>query len=365
MIEPTEMFSSIDPIAFLRTAVKANSSKGVKELIAELPIVSENAYTYDPVKPERGWKEGYLHWYPVGGDRGNAGRIKLAGSPENPLAERIINSIESLIELERQIELTSSSDTPPPSDPREAITRYFQLPPLDELPAWKPLIRGMRATDYGRGLARRIRVRLIRATRPVEYTVLIEDDGIGQQAGRIHSTLLSLGRSDKPDKPYLIGVFGQGGSSAYAASEFSWIISRRAPEVGEGSPDLGWTVIKHVYPIGRRDDYWAYLAAHPDGRVPALPVSAAEEIGFKRGTWIAHVNYNFGRTEPARTLYQALNHLLFNPVLPYELYTRPALERPDPMWGNGYRLSRLGEDKKALDKKFEPQSVGKPGEVDR
>lgn len=364
MTEPTEIFSSMDPVTFLRTAVKANNSRAVKELIAGLPIVDENAYTYDPTKPERGWKEGHLHWYPVGGDRGNAGRIKLAGSPENPLAERIINAIESLIELERQIELARSQDTPPPSNPREAIKRYFQLPPLDELPAWRPLIRGMKATEYGRELAKRIRVRLIRSSRPVEYTVLIEDDGIGQQAGRIHSTLLSLGRSDKPDKPFLMGVFGQGGSSAYAASEFSWIISRRAPEVGEEGHDLGWTVIKHVYPIGRRDDYWAYLAANPDGRVPALPISAAEGIGFKRGAWIAHVNYNFGRTEPARTLYQALNHLLFNPVLPYELYTRPAPERPDPMWGNGYRLSRLGEDKKALDKKFEPQSVGKLPEVD-
>jgi hypothetical protein len=46
-----------------------------------------------------------------------------------------------------------------------------------------------------------------------------------------------------------------------------------------------------------------------------------------------------------------LNHLLFNPVLPYELYTRPAPEAPEPMYGTGYRLSRLSaKEQLPLDK---------------
>src|SRR5262249_23623776 len=147
-----------------------------------------------------------------------------------------------------------------------------------------------------------IRVRLLREARPDEYTILIEDEGIGQVAENTHLTLLSLGTSDKPEKAYLIGVFGQGGSSAYAASEFSWLISRRAPGLLDGANDtIGWTVIKHIYPKGRRDDYWAYLAAHPSGQVPSLPSSAAAEIDFQHGTRVAHINYNFGKTEPSRT----------------------------------------------------------------
>ena len=360
MGKTSELLAPLDPNALLLALIKSMSSKGIKELLARLPIVGENEYAYDTSKPEVGWKEGLLHWYPVGADRGNAGRIKLAGSPENPIAERIINAIESLIELQRHCELRINLGASLPVGPREAVKRYFDLPPLDEIPGSKSLIGGMKASEYARGIAKRVRVKLVRETRPVEYTVLVEDDGIGQLPERIHATILSLGKSDKPDKPYLIGVFGQGGSSAYAASEFSWVISRRAPELLDKDCNaVGWTIIKHVYPVGRRDDFWAYLAAHPDGRVPTLPVLAADRVGFKQGTWIAHVNYNFGRTEPARTLYQSLNHLLFNPVLPYELYTRPAPERPDPMWGNAYRLSRLGSNKKALDKKFEPQPVGK------
>jgi hypothetical protein len=355
MIKPTEIR---DQAKFVRGAVAATSSKAVKDLLSSLPVVAENEYAFNELNPERGWREGYFHWYPVGRDRGNAGRIKLAGAPENPIAERTINAMEIVIELERQRELKAAPGTLPPQSPREAVRRYFDLPPLDALPRWPHPIRGQKAVEYARELARRIKVKLIRATRPVEYAVLIEDEGLGQPPERMHSTLLSLGRSDKPDKPYLIGVFGQGGSSAYAASEFSWIISRRAAELLDGaSAGVGWTVIRKISPAGRRDQYWAYLAAHPDGRVPALSVAAGDVIGLKHGTRIAHVKYNFGATEPARTLYQSLNHLMFNPLLPYELYSGPD-RRPDPMWGNGYRLSRLAAQEKVdLDKNFAPQPV--------
>lgn len=118
--------------------------------------------------------------------------------------------------------------------------------------------------------------------------------------------------------------------------------------------------MKHVFPKGRRDDYFAYLAAHPDGRVPTLPAAAGDKIGLKHGTRFAHVKYDFGKTEPAAQLYRGLNHLLFNPVLPYELYTGPN-RAPDPMYGNGYRLSLRAERDKEhiLDKSFGRQVITK------
>ena len=113
-----------------------------------------------------------------------------------------------------------------------------------------------------------------------EFAVFIEDDGIGQAPERMHETLLSLGSSDKGDKPYLIGLFGQGGSSTYAASEYSWCISRRAPEVLDGKSDgVGWTIVRAGFPEGKEDPVLAYLAAHPSGQVSSLPSSAAEAIG--------------------------------------------------------------------------------------
>jgi hypothetical protein len=360
-MKPADLSNHVDPTVFARRLTAATSTKAVKDLLASLPIVPENDYNFDPRHPEQGWKPGYFHWYPVGGERGNAGRIKLAGQPENPLAERTINAHEAVIELMRQLELKGNPSAAMPTSPRDAVWRYFDLPPLDELPQWPHPIRGQKPKAYARSLARHVRLRLIRESRPVEYTVIVEDEGIGQAPALVHERLLSLGSSDKADKPYLVGVFGQGGSSAFAACEFSWVVSRRHPELLDGQADgIGFTIIKRILPSPpRRDVYWAYLAAEPEGSIPVLPASVGPAIELTHGTRIAHVAYNFGKAEPARTLYQSLNHLLFNPVLPYELYTRPVSsdKGPDPMYGNGYRLSNMANDKKALDKRFSNQSV--------
>jgi hypothetical protein len=360
MIKPTDLQRHVDPQVFTKEIAGAVTTKKVDALIAQLPVVAENEYIFNPKDPYAGWKEGGFHWYPVGGERGNAGRIKLAGSPINPIGERTINGMEALIEMMRQLELKSGPATPP-TTPREAVKRYFELPPLEAVPGWRQPIRGQKPKDYARTIASKIRIKLVHEGRPAEYTVMIEDDGIGQTPDKMHSTLLSLGESDKADKPYLIGVFGQGGSSTFAASTYSWIMTKRHPELLGGSEDgIGWTIIKQIYPTVRRDPYFAYLAAHPDGRVPILPASAANLVGLTHGTRFVHVSFNFGKTEPARRLYSALNHLLFNPVLPYELYTGPD-RRPDPMWGNGYRLSRRYEADKqhVLDKTFGPHVITK------
>lgn len=345
----------IDHTDFLRAALSATSTLAMRKLLETLPVVDENSYVFNDEDPEQGWQNGSFHWIPVGKDLGNQGRIKLAGEPENPICERTINAMEALIELERRRELARDPSAPAPESPREAVLRYFELPPLEELPQMTQPIQGMKPLKWSSHLAERLRVRLVRETRPVEYAVLIEDEGIGQPPSRVHETLLSLGRSDKGDKTYLIGVFGQGGSSAYAASDWSWIVSRRAPDFGDDDAgEIGWTAIRRIIRPGRSQVHWAYLAAHPDGRVPALSSAAAEAVAFKHGTRIAHLNYNFGKTEPTRSLYQSLNHLLFKPVLPYGLFTRSGKDanKRDLMQGNAYRLSRLKATVKDLDKPF-------------
>ena len=266
----------------------------------------------------------------------------------NPIGERVVNAFEAMIELERQKELLKDPASVAPSSPRDAALRYFDLPPLDEIPEWTDPIQGMKADAYIRTLARRILVTLRQQARGKEYTVIIQDDGIGQRADRVHKSLLSLAASDKPDKPYLIGMFGQGGSSAFHACECSWLLSRRAPSLPDHQGGgIGWTIIKRFKPPQRRTfEYWAYLAASPDGMVPTLPESAADAADYKQGIRFGHVGYKFESSDQAFRLYNSLNHLLFNPVLPYYLQTKkPKADEPfqgaDRMTGNSYRLSDL------------------------
>jgi len=133
-MKSTSIADHIKPVAFLRQAVQAMTVKTIASLLSQLPIVDENEYAYDSSNPAKNWVEGKLHWIPLGKDRGNAGRIKLASRPEGPIAERTINGMEALIELMRRLELLQDPSAPVPQSPREAVARYFSLPPLDQIP---------------------------------------------------------------------------------------------------------------------------------------------------------------------------------------------------------------------------------------
>jgi hypothetical protein len=362
MIEPTALGNHVKPSDFIASAIRAVTSSDIDGLLAQLPITPEEDYSFNEESPADGWKPGFFHWVPVGRDRGNAGRIKLANQPVNPIAERTVNGMEAIIEMARQRELAADANAKAPTTPRDAVLRYFGVPPLDELPKLDDSAQSKAIRAKARELARQLRVRLLWDKVAREFTMAVEDDGIGQPPALIHRTLLSLGSTTKADKPYLIGVFGQGGSSAYAVSKYSWVISRRAKDLLNGNTDgAGWTIIKHVFPKGRRDDYFAYLASHPDGRVPFVLGADADAAKIPHGTRFVHIGYDFGRGGSAitRQLYTALNHVLYNPILPFELYAQR--QTADPIFGNGYRLSSLGSrgtTKAALDKVFPPQPVG-------
>ncbi len=183
-MKTTLISNYIKPEAFLRQAVQATTVKAITNVLSQLPIVSENDYAFDATNPAKGWVEGKLHWMPLGKDRGNAGRIKLASRPENPIAERTINGMEALIEMLRRLELLRDSSAPLPQSPREAVARYFSLPPLDRIPRMKTLIKGHKPREYAREIARLLRVRIAYDKTQREFAVFIEDDGIGQRSDK-------------------------------------------------------------------------------------------------------------------------------------------------------------------------------------
>ena len=361
MIDATLLDKHVSPTDFMARAVKATTTAAIAKLLDELPITPEGDYAFNEDSPEDGWQPGKFHWVPVGGDRGNAGRIKQANQPVSPLAERTVNGMEAIIEMARQHELIANPAAPAPTTPRDAVARYFGIPSLDQIPKLDGSATSKAIRAKARDMARQLRIRLLFDKLSKEFTVSIEDDGIGQPPSLIHRTLLSLGSTTKADKWYLIGVFGQGGSSAYSECKYSWLISRRNKDLLQGATDgVGWTIIKQVFPKGRRDDYFAYLACHPDGRVPFISAADAEAAKIPHGTRFTHIDYDFGRGGSAitRQLYTAMNHVLYNPVLPFELYVGNTVAVVN---GNGYRLSSLGQrdtNPAVLDKLFSPQPVG-------
>jgi hypothetical protein len=337
----TDITKLVDCRKLVADTLNAITVDAVDKLVASLAVVPEQEYRFNEDDPTVGWQPGKLHWYPVGGLMGNQANIKHAGAAENPIGERVVNAFEALIELEREKELLANPSATAPASPRDAVRRYFDLPQLDDMPDHTDLIRDMKPDAYLRTLAKRIMVTLRQQAKGKDYTITIDDDGIGQRADRVHKSLLSLGASAKPDKPYLIGMFGQGGSSAFAACKRTWMLTRRSPALPDHKGGgVGWTVIRQFQPPKKRSFvYWAYLAAAPDGQVPSIPEAVADAIEFSQGTRIGHVGYDFLSSDQAYRLYNSLNHLLFNPVLPY--YVKTKKDGADRMTGNSYRLSDL------------------------
>src|ERR1700722_2217630 len=112
----------------------ARATSQVEAIMAGLPIVPPEQYQWlSAEERSSAWQPGKLHWVPVGKDRGNGGRIKLAGEPMNPLAERLVNGMESLIELARLRELLKNSAAAMPTSPRDAVLRYFGFPRIDSI----------------------------------------------------------------------------------------------------------------------------------------------------------------------------------------------------------------------------------------
>jgi hypothetical protein len=350
----------------LRRLINDRTTGQIDAALAALPIVDPEDYHWDYAQRRKGnWRPNHLHWLPVGLRRGNGGQVRLAGEPMNPIAERLINGMEAIIELERLRELAKDPNKPPPSSPRNAVLRYFGLPRLDMVEQMDVEERRalQKKIDEVRG---RLVIRLAYENKSSQFAITIRDHGMGQSPKHLHHTLLSLGESDKPDKPYLIGLFGQGGSSAFMASKYSVVLSRRAGDIlGKGEdPGVGWSIVKQIIPKGRRDPYFAYLAADEDGTVPSFDAEVADKVCFEHGSQFSHINYDFGGAASAisRILYQSLNHVLFNPVLPYDLYA--IKDKPDLMQGTAQRLARRirvigahGGKQSTLDKSFAPQAV--------
>ena len=252
-------------------------------------------------------------WVPLGGRDNNAGSINLAVDPGQALVERVTNEMDALIELAFE---TSGKPTGLTS-PRDAVWHLWHL-------------EGTRLTRQSQNMARFIDemapksvVRVLGTSARGQSTVVIQDAGIGQHPDDFPKTILSLGESNKVTKPYLIGAFGQGGSSTFAYCPYSVIVSRRDVRcLGNKDDSVGWTIVRKYDDDSLKTLRYEYLV-DPEGRVPRFSPLNLERVGlaFSSGMRITHLGYELGRLSTRWSLvgYRFFDNLLFDPVLPYRI----------------------------------------------
>ncbi len=234
---------------------------------------------------------------PIGRRPNNRGAIEVASDPGRSIIERITNAHDALLEREHE----QHGGKPKCNSPREASSAWLDVPEKEGL-------SGL-TNKQRQSLAMKTVVRLDPGEGWQSRLVTVIDQGIGIEPERLEGTILSLNESNKIQKHYLAGTYGQGGSSTFAFCKYVVIATRR-----EGSDVLGYTVVRYEdlpaeeFKTGR----YVFLV---DSDKPLAVKAAAGDL--QHGTIVRHFGYDLTRYTASigpRSLYGMFGRVLFDPV---------------------------------------------------
>jgi len=244
-----------------------------------------------------------ISWIPVGREN-NRGAIEASADSGRSLVERLTNGVDAVLESEHE----THRGIPDCRSPKEAAMAWLSVPEngLSELTA-----------SRRRDLSKRVTVELFPGEGRKSRTVSVRDLGIGLNPAEMPMTILSLNESNKMQKHYLAGTYGQGGSSTFAASRYTLIASRKI-----GGTSIGFTLVRFLDlpPDQYKTGHYVYLAYASQ----ILSIDAAEQ-DFPSGTLVRHYGYdltNYSSPLGPGSVYGLLNQILFDPVLPVWLDNR-------------------------------------------
>lgn len=254
-------------------------------------------------------------WRAVGDNEANYGLINIGSDPGVALIERVTNAIDAVIEREAVRRLAGNGSQVRPATPREAVESWFGVA--------GGRVANLINIEKRQELADNVVIRLLDGDKKREPTVLIRDLGIGLTPALVPKTILSLSGTNKIDKPYLAGAYGQGGSTVLAFSpDGTLIASRRQPDtLGSGQADvtaITFARYEELDPAKNKNGRYAYLVT-PNREVPHLPAALLQN--FEPGTLVVHFNLGIDKyaarmTQLTGSLWWLLQNSLFDPVLP-------------------------------------------------
>lgn len=287
-----------------------------------------------------------ISWRAVGDKLNNESIVNIGTNPASAIVERITNAIDSVLELQYRLENC-------PQDilsPREAALKWFNIPDgrLKNIkdPSEKTI----------QHLAKKVHVTLKDSEREDFPTVEIRDYGTGVAAKDFSKTILSLNDSNKVEKFYQIGAYGQGGGSSLSFSNFTVIISRPHKILKKGA-EVAFTIVRfNNGGMGKRKLGWYEYCVGKDN----IPLSFKLPVDmFEPGTLIKHIGmdvkkYSVKLTSPTNSLWYLTNHYMFDTVLPFTISGQRKKDLSNgkkenrTILGNNRRLSLGGGEGKSL-----------------
>lgn len=289
-----------------------------------------------------------VDWAPVGGYKDNIATINIGTDPAAGLAERITNAIDAVIDLEWR-----NQDKPQDiKSPRTASENWFKIT--------EGKLRTIKnASDKKiQELARKIKVTLRDSERENYPTVEIRDNGIGVKGEDFSKTILSLHGQNKISKLFLMGAYGQGGSTALSFNNYTIIISKPALTEDKIKTKTSCTIVR-VNPGNYESDkleWFEYCIDKGTGQPFNIEV---DDKKFLHGTLVRHIGMDLGKytakmTGPTSSLWYLVHHYLFDPIIPFTISGERKKDlnggkiENRSIFGNNRRLTMGGGDEKNL-----------------
>jgi hypothetical protein len=250
--------------------------------------------------------DGYSYsWNPVGGKEANYGLINIGSDPGLAFVERITNAIDAIIE--READKSEEKLVRTLKSPRDAVGRLFGVKDGRLI----QLTGKQRET-----LAADTVISLLDGSNADTPTLEVRDHGVGLDPQSMPNTILSLADSNKIDKPYLAGAYGQGGSTTFAFCPGTIICSRKHHD------QVGVTFVRYnpLDPAINKNGRYEYLV-DKNGRIPEI---SEKLFPFLTGVLVRHFDYDFKAysqkmTQLQKSLWSLAHTALFDPVLPFSI----------------------------------------------
>jgi hypothetical protein len=321
--------------------------KGTETLLAKLAQATKLGEALDFVADLE--KSHDFTWRAVGDRENNYGSINIGSDPGYAFVERVTNAIDAVIEREALRRLPKQKGKAVPNSPREVVEMWFKVP--------GGRVSNVKDIKKRQELANEVVIRIFEGSNKRHPTLEVQDYGVGLTPSSVPKTILSLGESNKIDKPYLAGAYGQGGSTALAFSpKGTLIVSFRQPDLlpkGE-TPLAAVTFARYneLDPNKNKNGRYEYLVG-PDNQVAGIDPTLLDQADA--GTRVLHFDldipqYSARLTQLTGSMWWLLQNALFDPVLPFW-----AEERRPSMLEKGKELdrrtiagnfTRLSDDKK-------------------
>lgn len=253
-------------------------------------------------------------WKPVGERYNNLATINIGTDPAAGLTERITNAIDATLEKEWLLHGKPTTVT----SPRAAADAWLNIPE-------GRLSKVVDIRDF-KELSRQIEVSLKDSEKENNPTVIIRDHGLGIAGQDFASTILSLNGSNKLYKLFLLGAYGQGGSTSLSFNNYTVIVSKPYFD-SKGKQNKAGDAFCTIVRVNSGDihkdkhEWFEYLVDSKTG-FPIVLKATDEE--FEPGTMVKHIAMELGKYKNAVTqltgsLWYLCHNYLFDTIVPFTI----------------------------------------------